>query len=87
MQRNGNIRQCALNKDRYIIHRAITVQGHPTTQNNQTRSKNKTNKNKQTKHNPKTVRPVISRSVHGHLKRIKRDDTGPPFANVFTAPK
>ena len=44
-------------------HRARTSNQHKTTK-----------KTKQTRHNPKTARPVISWSVHRHLKRIRRDD-------------
>ena len=56
------------------IHNPLSChrQASQPTQDNQTRSKNtKTNKPNTTQ---KTARPVISRSVHGHLKRIRRDD-------------
>ena len=80
----SSYRQCApkveLNKDRYIIQRAVTVQGHPTNtkQPKKHKAKAKQNPHKQNKHKTthkaKTARPVISRSVHSHLKRIRRDD-------------
>ena len=57
------------------IHNPLSChrQASQPTQDNQTRSKNtKTNKPNTTQ---KTARPVISRSVHGHLKRIRRDDS------------
>ena len=49
-------------------HRARAHNQHKTT------NKKQEQKHKQTKHNPKTARPVISWSVHSHLKRIRRDD-------------
>ena len=64
--------QCApkveLNKDRYIIHWAVTVQGHAT--NTKQPNKKQEQKHKQIKHNPKKARPVISWSVHSHLKQV-----------------
>ena len=76
-------RPCApkeeLNKDRYIIHWAFTVQGHPTNTKQRKNHKAKakqthTNKTTQNKTQSKNGTPVISWSVYSHLKRIRRDD-------------
>ena len=57
------------------------MQGHPTNakQTNKNHKANAKQKNTQpkqhtTRHKAKTARPVISWSVHSHLKRIRRDD-------------
>ena len=56
------------------------MQGHPTNtkqrKNHKAKAKTKPTQTKQhkTRHKAKTARPVISWSVHSHLKRIRRDD-------------
>jgi len=57
--------------------RAVTVQA---TTNTKQPNKKQEQKHKQTKQNKKNARPVISRSVHGHLKR--NIDPDKPAAEV-----
>ena len=69
------------------------MQGHPTNTKQRKKTKQKqnrthTNKNKhKTRHNPKTAWPVISWSVHSHLKRIRRDDKPCRAFNILTPKK
>ena len=57
--------------DRYIIHWAVTVQNKKANDKNQKQHKTHTNTQKT---HQKPARPVISWSVHRHLKRNRRDD-------------